>query len=97
MKHMTKSEMIEQGYKYIATQNSASKLELWAKFSGYEDMVVYIYYNPQNDMAINYTRNCISFLELDMMTQLRDALREDFIRKDIKYDVSCIWSNEKIK
>ena len=42
---MNKQELIKQGYKYIATQNDdTSKMELWAKFNGYLDTIVYIYY-----------------------------------------------------
>ena len=89
---MTKQEMINQGYKYVATQNNGSKMELWAKFNGYMDTVVYLYYNPEIDVALEQTRQTISYLQLDMMAQMRDRMREDFLKLDIEYDKSCIWS-----
>ena len=48
---MTKQELIEQGFKYIATQNCEQKTEVWAKFTGYEDMIQYWYYFPETDQS----------------------------------------------
>lgn len=91
---MNKQELIKQGYKYIATQNSdTSKMELWAKFNGYLDTIVYVYYILENDVALEQTKSTISYLQLDMMAQMRDKTREDFLKLDVEYDKSCIWSD----
>ncbi|MEE1255624.1 MAG: hypothetical protein UHN47_03815 [Lachnospiraceae bacterium] len=89
---MNKQELINQGYKYIASKNCDVKTEIWAKFTGYEDIISYVCYNPQNDTVIEKTRQTISYTHLDMMAQMRDKMREDFLKKDTKYDSSCIWS-----
>jgi len=91
---MTKQELINQGYKYVATQNCDSKIELWAKFNGYMDTVTYLYYIPENDVALDQTRQSISYLQLDMMAQMRDKMQEDFLKLDVEYDKSCIWTDE---
>ena len=93
---MSKQEMIEQGYKYIATQNDECKIELWAKFNGYMDTVVYLYYSPENDMSLEQTRHTISYSQLDMMAQMRDKMREDFVKLDIEYDRNNIWIDRNI-
>ena len=91
---MNKQGLIKQGYKYIATQNNdASKMELWAKFNGYLDTVVYVYYIPESDIALEQTKSTISYLQLDMMAQMRDKMREDFLKLDVEYDKSCIWAD----
>lgn len=94
---MTKQEMINQGYKYVATQNDENKIELWAKFNGYMDTVVYLYYVPETDVALEQTRKTISYLQLDMMAQMRDKMREDFLKLNVEYDKSCIWTDENSK
>ena len=94
---MTKQEMINQGYKYVTTQNNESKMELWAKFNGHMDTIVYLYYSPEIDVALEQTRQTISYLQLDMMTQMRDKMREDFLKLDIEYDKSCIWVDENTR
>lgn len=86
--------MVNQGYKYVATQNDECKMELWAKFNGYMDTIVYLYYSPENDVALEQTRQTISYLQLDMMAQMRNKMREDFLKLDIEYDKSCIWTDE---
>ena len=48
---MTKQELIEQGFKYIATQNCEHKTEVWARFTGLEDMIQYWYYFPKTDQT----------------------------------------------
>lgn len=94
---MTKQEMIKQGYKYVATQNNESKIELWAKFNEYMDTVVYLYYNPEIDVTLEQTKQTISYLQLDMMAQMRDKMREDFLKLDVEYDKSCIWMDENTR
>ena len=92
---MSKQDLINQGYRYIATQNCDVKTEMWAKFTGYEDTISYVCYNPTDDTVIEHTRQTISYTYLDMMAQMRDKMRENFLKDDIKYDSSCIWSEAK--
>ena len=94
---MTKQEMINQSYKYVTTQNNESKIELWAKFNGSMDTIVYLYYSPEVDVALEQTRQTISYLQLDMMAQMRDKMREDFLKLDVEYDKSCIWVDENTR
>ena len=70
------------------------KTEIWAKFTGHEDTISYVYYNPKNDTVIENTRQTISYTYLDMLAQMRDKMRENFLKEDIKYDNSCIWSEK---
>lgn len=49
---MNKQSLINDGYKRICTQNSKSKMELWARFNGYKDTIVYLYYIPETDMVL---------------------------------------------
>ena len=56
------------------------------------DTVVYLYYSPEIDVALEQTRQTISYLQLDMMAQMRDRMREDFLKLDIEYDKNCIWT-----
>lgn len=88
---MNKQDLIDNGFKYICTQNSESKLELWAKFNGYRDTIVYLYYIPEKDLALKQTQQAISYTQLDMMAQMRDQLREDFVKLNIEYDKDNIW------
>ena len=43
MKLKTKEQLKEEGFIYIAT-NVENDLEIWAKFTGYEDCIQYINY-----------------------------------------------------
>ena len=87
---MNKQDLIDKGYKHVCTQNSESKIELWAKF-GYKDTVVYLYYSPKMDMVLEQTRQVISYAQLDMMAQMRDKMRTDFVKLNIEYDKENIW------
>lgn len=89
--YMNKQDLIKNGYKHICTQNSKSKMELWARFNGYKDTIVYLYYVPETDMALEYTRHTISYTELDMMAQMRDKMRKYFFKLDIEYDKENTW------
>lgn len=40
---MNKKDLISNGYKYVCTQNFKNKMELWAKFSGYQDTITYLW------------------------------------------------------
>ena len=83
--------LIDNGYKYICTQNSKSKMELWARFNGYKDTIVYLYYIPETDMVLEQTRQTVPYTQLDMMAQMRDKMREDFLKLDVEYDKEKIW------
>lgn len=43
MKMKTKEQLKEDGFIYIAT-NATNNIEVWAKFTGYEDCIQYIDY-----------------------------------------------------
>lgn len=88
---MTKQELIEQGFKYIATQNCEQKTEVWAKFTGYEDMIQYWYYFPETDQTNPGNVNTVSFVgQLGLFSIMQDKMRMDFLNKSVKYDKSCI-------
>ena len=89
--NMNKQSLIDNGYKYICTQNSKSKMELWARFNGYKDTIVYLYYIPETDMVLEQTRQTVPYTQLDMMAQMRDKMREDFLKLDVEYDKENIW------
>lgn len=89
---MNKQDLINNGYKHICTQNSETQMELWAKFNGYMDTISYLYYIPETDTALEQTRQTISYLQLDMMAQMRDKMRVDFVKLNVKYDKENIWS-----
>lgn len=65
--------------------------KLWAKFNGYKDTIVYLYYIPKMDMVLEQTRQVISYTQLDMMAQMRDKMRADFVKLNVKYDKENIW------
>lgn len=88
---MNKQDLINGGYKHMCTQNSKNKIELWARFNGYRDTIVYLYYVPETDMVLEQTRHTISYTELDMMAQMRDKMRDDFFKLNIEYDKENIW------
>jgi len=89
--NLNKQDLIDKGYKHVCTQNSESKIELWAKFNGYRDTIVYLYYIPKMDMVLEQTRQVISYTQLDMMAQMRDKMRTDFVKLNIEYDKENIW------
>ena len=91
---MTKQELIEQGFKYIATQNCEQKTEVWARFTGWEDMIQYWYYFPEIDQTNLGSVNVISFVsQIGLFEIMADKMRGDFLKNDIKYDSNCIWSS----
>ena len=57
------------------------------------DTAVYVYYIPESDVVLEKTKSTISYLQLDMMAQMRDKMREDFFKLDVEYDKSYIWSD----
>lgn len=89
---MNKQDLLKNGYKHICTQNSENKMELWAKFNGYQDTIAYLYYIPETDVALEQTKKCISYTQLDMMAQMRDKMREDFVKIELEYDKEGIWT-----
>lgn len=88
---MTKQQLIDNGFKYITTQSNDYKIEMWAKFSGYEDTIQYYYYYPNED-ATSPNIQTVSYLQLDMFAQMRDEMRNDLLKQDIKFDKHGIWS-----
>ncbi|MBS7122951.1 MAG: hypothetical protein KH086_01085 [Coprobacillus sp.] len=88
---MNKQDLINNGYKHMCTQNSGTQMELWAKFNGYMDTISYLYYIPETNTALEQTRQTISYLQLDMMAQMRDKMRTDFVKLNIEYDKENIW------
>ncbi len=88
---MTKGELLDSGFKYISTQNSDTKIELWAKFTGWEDAIQYIYYFPEENKTSPIVMTT-SYMQLEMFAQMRDSLRVDFFKQDIKYDSTQIWT-----
>ena len=91
---MTKQELIEQGFKYIATQNCGQKTEVWARFRGLEDAIQYWYYFPEIDQTNPGSVNVISFVsQLGLFEIMSDKMRGDFINKSVKYDKDCIWKS----
>ena len=89
---MNKQDLINNGYQHICTQNSETQMELWAKFNGYMDTISYLCYIPETDNALEQTRQTISYLQLDMLAQMRDKMRSDFVKLNVKYDKENIWS-----
>lgn len=88
---MNKQDLIKNGYKHICTQNSEDKMELWAKFSGYQDTITYLIYIPETDVALAQTKKYISYTQLDMMAQMRDKMRADFVKMDLEYNKEDVW------
>lgn len=91
IKAENKQKLVDDGYKYICAQNSQSRMELWAKFNGYADIIIYLYYVPETDLILEQTKQTISYTHLDMMGQMRDKMREDFEKLDIEYDKRDVW------
>ena len=89
---MNKQQLINNGFKHICTQNSSSKVELYAKFNGYSDIITYLFYSPELDTTLDQSKRNISFTELDMMAQMRDKLRNDFVKMNLECDKDTIWS-----
>ena len=91
---MTKQELIEQGFKYIATQNCGQKIEVWARFTGYKDAIQYWYYFPEIDQTNPGSVNVISFVsQLGLFEIMAGKMRGDFLKNDVKYDSNCIWES----
>lgn len=42
-------------------------------------------------MVLEQTRQTIPYTQLDMMAQMRDKMREDFLKLDVEYDKENIW------
>lgn len=53
--------------------------------------ITYLYYIPDTDVALEQTKRCISYTQLDMMAQMRDKMREDFVKMDLEYNKKEIW------
>ena len=42
-------------------------------------------------MVLDQTRQTVSYTQLDMIAQMRDKMREDFLKLDVEYDKENIW------
>lgn len=86
---MNKQDLINSRFEYICTKISPlseNKMELWAKFSDYQDMVIYLYYLPETDTTLEQPSQTISYEQLDMMAQMRDKMRKHFVKLNIEHD-----------
>lgn len=94
---MTKKELIGQGFKYIATQNCEAKTEIWARFSGWDDVIQYYYYFPNDDMTSPTVMTITYVGQLDMFAQMRDKMQMDWLnRVDVNnFDKTQIWSDKQ--
>lgn len=58
----TKNQLTEEGFIYIST-NAANNMEVWAKFTGYEDYIQYIDYKEGeytgDIQVISFGRLCL--------------------------------------
>ena len=50
---MNKQQLINNGFKHICTKNSISKVELYAKFNGYSDIITYLFYSQELDTTLD--------------------------------------------
>lgn len=90
---MTKTELIKNGFKHVSTQNCEIKTELWARFSGWEDTVQYYYYFPNEDQTSPIIMTT-TYMQLEMFAQMRDSLRDNFLKDDIKYNSTQLFVKE---
>ena len=88
---MNRQELKDKGFECICSQNSESRVELWAKLTGYENNISYIFYLPENDTTIEETRSVISYTKLNMFSILAEYMQEKFIRNKIPYNENHIW------
>lgn len=51
----------------------------------------YYYYFPEEDKTSPIVMTT-SFMQIEMFSQMRDSLRGDFLKQDIKYDSTQIWT-----
>ena len=91
MKLMTNQELKDSGYVYIAINQMG--LEVWAKFSGYEDVVQYI---DQKEGEYTSDIQTISFGKLCLFEMMLKTLNfKQFFQQDIK--VENVWTNDDYK
>lgn len=91
---MNKQELKEKGFKYIATQNCDSNIEVWARFSGWKDVIQYHYYYPKENTTVNPAVMTINYTQLQMFDYMNKVLNVDFFNKDIEYDKDNVWFRE---
>ena len=71
---MNKQDLINDDYKYIC--QTENKMELWAKFTGYIDIISYLCYDSDNDTVLKQSRKIISMSELKVLSELKDKMEE---------------------
>ena len=87
---MNKKELKKNGFKYIATQNNKAKIEVWAKFSGWEDVIQYYLYFPEEDKT-NMTLSTISYSQLSLFEIMHDKLQNNFLKDNIVCKEDSFW------
>jgi len=71
---MNKEELVNNGFLYITDQES-TKSEIWAKFSGYKDVVLYFYYFEKEDSTDTSIPKISDMSELEALSKIYDTLR----------------------
>lgn len=87
---MNKQTLKALQFKYIATCNDNRKTEVWAKFSGWEDVVQYYFYFPDTDSVSDLMT--MHYLRLNMYRLMFAGLSADFFNKGIEYNPQSFWS-----
>jgi len=88
MRTKTNQELKDSGCVYIATNQMG--LEVWAKFSGYEDIVQYV---DQKEGFYTSDVQTISFSQLCLFEIMLKTLNfKQFFQQDIKVD--NVWTND---
>lgn len=91
MKEKTNQELKSLGFEFIAKNQNG--LEVWAKFSGYSDIVQYV---DQKEGFYTSDVQTISFSQLCLFEiMLRTLNFKQFFQKDIKID--NMWINDNYK
>ena len=87
-------------FKYIAT-NLSNGIEVWARFTGYNDCIQYIYKKDGEQIGDIMTTD---FSRLVLEGTMLEKLRDDFIKQEIKmsakwnnYDTHLIWALEEFR
>lgn len=51
-------------------------MELWAKFTGYIDIISYLCYDSDNDTVLKQSRKITSMSELKVLSELKNKMEE---------------------
>lgn len=74
-----------QGFKFITEKRN---IQVWAKFTGYEDCVQYVYVSNNNEITMEIT----NFSTLMLQHCLYEGLSKDFFKMDFSNSYQEIWS-----